>query len=146
MCSLKLEAQESWHFSSSPSTNKYPQWRSCRFNPWVRKISWRRKWQPTPVDLPGKSHGQRSLVGYSPQGRKESDTTKQLNNNSKILYGWQNGFSRPNRHIIESVWFKHKACEARVYFSFFLLQQTFVTATKKSKCVRNGLYSLSWHI
>ena len=38
----------------------------------------RRKWQPTPVHLPGKSHGQRSLVGYSPWGRKELDTTKQL--------------------------------------------------------------------
>ena len=37
-----------------------------------------RKWQPTPVFLPGESHGQRSLVGYSPQGRKESDTTEQL--------------------------------------------------------------------
>ena len=40
---------------------------------WVRKIPWRRKWQPTPVFLPGESHGQRSLVGYSPRGRKESD-------------------------------------------------------------------------
>ena len=37
----------------------------CGFNPWVRKILWRKKWQPTPVLLPGKSHGQRSLVGYS---------------------------------------------------------------------------------
>ena len=37
----------------------------CRFNPWVGKISWRRKWQPAPVFLPGESHGQRSLVGYS---------------------------------------------------------------------------------
>ena len=45
---------------------------------WVRKISWRRKWQPTPVFLPGKSHGQRSLVGYSPRGRKESYTAEQL--------------------------------------------------------------------
>ena len=43
------------------------------FNPWVRKIPWRRKWQPTPVFLPGKSHRQRSLEGY---GRKESDTTE----------------------------------------------------------------------
>ena len=41
-------------------------------------ISWRRKWQPTPVFLPGKSHGQRSLAGYSPRGRKESDTTERL--------------------------------------------------------------------
>ena len=37
-----------------------------------------RKWQPTPISLPGKSHGQRSLVGGSPWGRKESGTTKQL--------------------------------------------------------------------
>ena len=44
------------------------------FNPWVGKISWRRKWQPTPVFLPGRSHGWRSLVGYSPWGLKESDT------------------------------------------------------------------------
>ena len=49
-----------------------------RFNPWVGKIPWRRKWQPTPVFLPGKSHGRRSLVGYSPWGRKESDMTEGL--------------------------------------------------------------------
>ena len=40
----------------------------------------RRKWQPTPVFLPGKSHGQRGLAGYSPWGPKESDMTEQLNN------------------------------------------------------------------
>ena len=45
-----------------------------RFDPWVGKIPWRRKWQPTPVLLPEKSHGQRSLVDYSPWGCKESDT------------------------------------------------------------------------
>ena len=49
-----------------------PQCRRPRFNR-VRKVSWRRKWQPTPVFLPGKSHGWRSLVGYSPWGRKELD-------------------------------------------------------------------------
>ena len=48
------------------------------FTPWVGKISWRRKWQPTPVFLPGKSHGQRNLVGYSLWGHKESDTTERL--------------------------------------------------------------------
>ena len=46
------------------------------FDPWVREISWGRKWQPTPVFLPGKSHGQRSLVGYSPWDCKESDMTE----------------------------------------------------------------------
>ena len=48
------------------------------FDPWVRKIPWRRKWQPTPVFLPGESCGQRSLVGYSPCGRKESGMTEWL--------------------------------------------------------------------
>ena len=51
----------------------------CRrhgFNPWVGKISWRKEWQPTPVLLPGKSHGQRSLVGYRPWGHKELDMTE----------------------------------------------------------------------
>ena len=46
------------------------QFRKHRFDPWVWKNAWRRKWHPTPVFLPGKSHGQRSLVGYSPQGHK----------------------------------------------------------------------------
>ena len=46
------------------------------FDPWVRKILWRRKWQPTPVLLPGKSHERRSVVGYSPWGHKESDMTE----------------------------------------------------------------------
>ena len=43
------------------------------FDPWVRKIPWRRKWQPAPVLLPEKSHGRRILVGYSSWGRKESE-------------------------------------------------------------------------
>ena len=46
------------------------------FDPWVRKILWSRKWQPTPVNLPGKFHGQRTLVGYSPWGHKELDMTE----------------------------------------------------------------------
>ena len=46
------------------------QYRGPWFDPWVRKIPWRRKWQPTPVLLPGESHGQWSLVGYSLWGRR----------------------------------------------------------------------------
>ena len=49
-----------------------------RFDLWVRKIPWRRKWQPTPAFLPEKFHGQRSLAGYSPWGHKESGMTEQL--------------------------------------------------------------------
>ena len=48
------------------------------FDPWVGKISRRRKRQRSPVFLPGEFHGQRSLVGYSPRGRKELDMTKRL--------------------------------------------------------------------
>ena len=50
-----------------------------RFDPWFRKIPWRREWQPIPVLLPGKPHGQRNLVGYSPWGHKESDRTELTN-------------------------------------------------------------------
>ena len=49
-----------------------------RFDPCIRKIPWRRAWQPIPVFLPGESHGQRSLVGYRPWGCKELDTTEWL--------------------------------------------------------------------
>ena len=53
-----------------------PAIRRPRFHLWVGKTLWRRQWQPTAVFLPGKSHGQRGLVGYSPKGHKESDMTK----------------------------------------------------------------------
>ena len=51
----------------------------CRrpgFSPWVGKIPWESEWLSTPVFLPEKSHGQRRLAGYSPRGRKDSDTTE----------------------------------------------------------------------
>ena len=67
-----------WAFLVAQTIKNLPAMEETQFNSWVRKILWRRKWQSTPVLLPRKSHGQRSLVGYSPWGRKESDTTKQL--------------------------------------------------------------------
>ena len=48
------------------------------FDSRIGKIPWRRKWQPNPVFLPGEFHGQRSLAGYSPWGRRESDTTERV--------------------------------------------------------------------
>ena len=51
-------------------------YKRCGFNPWIEKIPWKRPWQPTPVFLPGESHEQRRLVGYSPKGHKELDTTE----------------------------------------------------------------------
>ena len=65
-------------FGSSDDKELTYQCRRPRFDPWVRKIPWRRKWHLTPVFLPGKSHRQRSLVVYSPWGGKESDRTDQL--------------------------------------------------------------------
>ena len=53
-----------------------------RFDPWVRKIPWR-KWQPTPVFFPGDSHGQRSLVCYSPWGHQELDMTEWLSTRTR---------------------------------------------------------------
>ena len=51
---------------------------ACAFNPWVRRILWRRKWEPTPLFLPGESHGQRSLTGYIPNSHKESNMPEWL--------------------------------------------------------------------
>ena len=59
-----------------------------KFNPWVQKIPWRRKWQPTSVFLPGKSHRQEKTGGLWSTGSQESDTTEQLNHhhgNLKLL-------------------------------------------------------------
>ena len=55
------------------------QWRSHKrrkFDPWVRKVPWKRDWYLTPIFLPRESHGQRSLSGYSLQGHSEVDTTE----------------------------------------------------------------------
>ena len=62
--------------------------RRPRFNPWVGKIPWRSEWQPTPVFLPGESHGQRSLAGYSPWGRKKLDMTGQQTPSPSTLSYW----------------------------------------------------------
>ena len=56
-------------------------------NPWVRKIPWRRKWQSTPVSLPGESHGQRSLAGYIPWGHKKLDMTEHTHKTSHFWQG-----------------------------------------------------------
>ena len=60
----------------------------CRSSSWMGKTPWRKKWQPTPVFLPGKSHGQKSLVGYSPWGHKESDTTEATWHKFTVTQAW----------------------------------------------------------
>ena len=79
-----------WNYEVARKMTRTPKWHSgkeyacqptrCkrrRFDPWVGKILWRCKWQPTSV-LPGKFHGQKNLVGYGPQGCKELDMTEWL--------------------------------------------------------------------
>ena len=77
---FKLRYEESGAFLGDASdkelTCQCRRYKRRRFNPWIGKIPWRRAWQPTSVFLPGDSHGQRSLVGYSPEGQKELDTTE----------------------------------------------------------------------
>ena len=62
--------------SGKESAYHYRRRKRCRFDPWVGKIPWRRKWQPTPVFLPGELHGQKSQGGCSPCGHRESDMTE----------------------------------------------------------------------
>ena len=73
-----LELQNVWASLVAWMVKCLPTIRETWFNPWVGKITWRRKWQPASVFMPGKSNGLRSLVGYSPWGCKESDMTEWL--------------------------------------------------------------------
>ena len=94
-----------WH-SGKESTCQCRRHRRCGFEPWAGKIPWRRKQQPTAVFLPEKSHGQKSLVGQSPWGHKESDITEGLrmcwSNRSICVCLWCRGscrltpYSRPS--------------------------------------------------
>ena len=73
------------------------------FNPWVRKIPWRRKWLPTTVILPGESHGQRSLVGYSPWGCKKCSYARCISINNCYVFL----MTRPLYHYIMSIFVSH---------------------------------------
>ena len=73
-------------YSVKESVCEYRRLKRHRFDPWVRKIPWSKKWQQAPVFLPEKFHGLRNLVDYSPWGHKESDTTDELNTTQ---YQWE---------------------------------------------------------
>ena len=96
----------------------------CGFDLWVRKVPWIRKWQPTPVFLPGKSFGQRSLAGSSPWGRKEPDTTEHAHrvfSDSPLLRAGQGA----------CVSLVHRWCSERImWFSFVLHEQAGITSSR----------------
>ena len=70
--------------SGKESTWKCRRHKIPGFDPWVRKIPWNRAWKSTPGFLPGKSHVQRRLAGYSPWGCKETDMTEQLSRQAQV--------------------------------------------------------------
>ena len=77
-----------WGFPGVQMVKHLPAIQEPGFEPWVGKIPWRREWQPIPIFLPGEFHGQRSLAGYSPGGRQESDTNKGL---THTIMTWHEG-------------------------------------------------------
>ena len=81
----KVQSWLPWWLSGKKSTC---QWRRSGFDPWIRKILWRRKWKPTPVFLPGKSHGQKSLRGYSPWGCKTVRHVLATKQQQHVVINW----------------------------------------------------------
>ena len=130
-------------------------WLQCRrhrrleFKHWVGKISWRREWQPTPVFLPGKSHGQRSLKGYTLWDCKESDRTVHTNSGTACWYKKK----KRAKHCI--LWRRSGGCHENyllltdervgIYLNspactkLFLFAQTWVNITLKKR----GWWSIS---
>ena len=78
-----LSGLSNWH-SGEESAYQCRRCNRHRFDPWVGKIFWRKAWLPTSELLPGKCHGQKSLVGYHPWGHKELDTAEHTH--FKILF------------------------------------------------------------
>ena len=97
------------------------------FSAWFGKILWRRKWLPAPVFLPGESHGQRNLEGYSPWRHKERDTTEGL-----TLYCYYTTRT-------ELITFRN-------YFVFFLLPLIYKILGGKHSCVFGFFFPLLWSI
>ena len=95
-----LWAEVKW-LSGKESTCKCRRWRRG-FNPRVRKILWRSAWQPTPVFLPGESHGQGSLEGCSPWGPKELDTTEQLSVSKRMKSSFKPQIDTPVCFILRN--------------------------------------------
>ena len=81
--------------SGKEPTGQYRRRKSYRFNPWIRKIPWRRAWQPIPIFLPGESHGQRSLLGYTDHSIAESYMTE-VNSHACKENGWLMLLQMPN--------------------------------------------------
>ena len=80
----------SWDYGGANGEESACQCRRHGFDPWVGKIPERKKWQPTPVFLPGEFHGQRSLVSHRPWGCKESEATEHTHTQMELCRGTWN--------------------------------------------------------
>ena len=141
--------------SGKESTCQCRRHKRCGFSPWVGKIPWSRKWQPTPVSLPGKLHGQRSLVGYIAWGHKEwlSDWAH------KIVLVWWRLYQRlfwPSRFLHLCRLPRPQNLWGNLYSLILFPSTTFCEVlinTSKSnlekqiKCIRNSKsYTKRWNI
>ena len=114
-------------------------WGACSAFPSI----WSRKWQPAPVFLPGKFHGQRSLVGYSPWGHKESDLTEQL---STVNYNSPHTFPGPVQLILSLLQLLNSWCPFLVFtlieISILAWGQTLVQNFQKLSSTSHRLWDL----
>ena len=113
-------------FSRGSSQPNHLQCRRPGFDPW------RREWLPTPVFLPRESHGQKSLAGYSPWGRKESDTTERPNTTHRMDLSSIKNFSVSANQTVNI----HFLCTILYYF-YKVLKVTFRQNSKLSYCICN---------
>ena len=104
--------------------------------PWVGKMPWRRKWQPTPVFLPGESHGRRSLIGYSPRGPKELDTTEQLHLLTYLCLVWSGDWAKWFWKVFfSSVIQWHRSEQTQKHIKFSILQSICMRFCTSQRCV-----------
>ena len=118
------------------------------FDPWVGKTPWRRAWHPTPYSCLENPHGQRSLVGYSPWGHKESDVTEQLGTHTVEVHGHRWMFSlipgNLNAKFIFSLWVRCPQSRAK-YLNNALCYpqaQTLSPQTVKSSFFRSAFLKI----
>ena len=123
----------------------------CRrhgFEHWVGKIPWRRKWQPTPVFLPGKFHGQRSLAGYSLWGCKELNMTERLNYHHQGIWqliGWRRGLMKRSQRWSDTLCLDEQKNIGAINMNTMIRDNSYLELHEKcgsGNWVLNGTYEL----
>ena len=135
-CGIKI-GLPSWFITES-ACNAEAAAGSCgrQLDPWVRKIPWRRAWQPTPIVLPGESHGQRNLASYSPWGCKESTQLK-------ILSTRECHHQSNSSQVMNTASFSYrKSCWVDSNADFKLCTKSYIKKGKSGELVRFWLWYL----